>query len=180
MPDELEQLERATSCSAGSASSPEEIELREGWSTLSHLTREAEAASPFDERAFLEKLSGGVLQSPVQRPYLVRAWHAAAVLAAAALVCAAIVGYVASMRPGASGLAGSKGIRPDSRDKLPEQGAVAQGISSQWDDALDERIGFVHQSLFQLRTGSPTRDESLESFGILLEQFRREIDEGPL
>src|SRR5688572_18754767 len=114
---ELEQIELVTArgATAGEPSNGENVELREGWLALTQLIEQADAASDFDEQAFLAKVSNAVERtSPAPR----RGWLVLlGTLAASILVCVLAGGYLASQRWGQGNSPVVQGEKPHPAEK---------------------------------------------------------------
>ena len=176
---ELQQLENATSRFPQSGPLPgtEDAELRESWVTFSRLAERADAEGPFNERAFLAKVSQSVEQRlPAPR----RGWLVLlSALAASALVCLIVGGYVAGQR---WGLVGGVKSRPGVKEGRSKQPLIAQGGTPEfsWDDALDERLSYVRETLYWPESAADGGDRSLETLGVQVEEFGKDLESGSL
>lgn len=193
---ELEQIERATSGGLGGAALDESSDLsalHEGWSALVQLVEATDASDSFDERAFLEKLSRAVENDRLAGRgadaarrgdgKLKRRWMLLlSALAASIVVCIGAGIYYASQQEN-----GGLGVKP-ATDTKPEDSNEQTEIANSnvphtssdaglgWDDALDDQIQYVNQSLIQMESGDSRHDRSYRSFGSRLEEFDNEIE----
>lgn len=167
------QLELATSRPAtdGETLDAETAELREGWSSLSRLLEAAD--TDVAEKTLL-------VHTQMARRQRLQHWLGIVALAAALLlaVSGAWLGLRSGQRPSrpsSSDMAGSSSQPTPSAAPTTLPRSISPNDEIRWDDAWDEKLAQVDQSLASLHHGLDLGDTSFQIVDQQLQQLSQEM-----